>query len=305
MLGAFTPTKYLGSPNDTVCLTGYDQVSFVEGISSDLFIEYNTSVSFFFCSSYPSKFLTLDSSLKSDALAASSVEPIIVALETFMPESGIRLDTAALPNPFKGVSSDVFPDADQELLQLVDGGMDGEVTPYQPLLVKARGVDTIFAIDAVADNSENWATGLSLMATQERIKTFYADNYDFPTVPTTSDEFVSQGLTTRPTFFGCDIPANTSSAPLVIYVANGGAPLNEVAVTNTSTSQTQYPLSQVAAMLDQAFDIATQGMTNGTSEKDSEWAACLACAVTDRSRRDLGIARSGVCASCMSRYCYN
>ena len=44
ILGAFTPMKYLGSPNSSVCATGFDQLSFVEGISSDLFIEYNTSV---------------------------------------------------------------------------------------------------------------------------------------------------------------------------------------------------------------------------------------------------------------------
>ena len=44
-LGAFTPTKYLGSPNSSVCATGYDQLSFVQGISSNLFMMYNVSVS--------------------------------------------------------------------------------------------------------------------------------------------------------------------------------------------------------------------------------------------------------------------
>ena len=43
-LGAFTPTKYLGSPNSSVCVTGYDQLSFIEGVSSNLFTEYNVSV---------------------------------------------------------------------------------------------------------------------------------------------------------------------------------------------------------------------------------------------------------------------
>ena len=68
-----------------------------------------------------------------------------------------------MPNPFFGVSSATFPDADQKILTLVDGGLDGQVTPYQPLLVKARGVDTILAIDAVADTDENWAAGLSMI----------------------------------------------------------------------------------------------------------------------------------------------
>ncbi len=44
MLGAFTPTKFLGSPNKSVCATGFDQVSFIEGVSSDLFNEFNVSV---------------------------------------------------------------------------------------------------------------------------------------------------------------------------------------------------------------------------------------------------------------------
>ena len=101
--------------------------------------------------------------LQSSDVTASAIEPILAALEAYFPEDGLRLDTAALPNPVFGVASETFPDADKTILQLVDGGMDGEVTPYQPLLVKARGVDTIFAIDAVADDSENWALGLSMI----------------------------------------------------------------------------------------------------------------------------------------------
>ena len=45
-LGAFTPTKFLGSPNGSVCATGFDQLSFIEGVSSNLFNGFNTSVSF-------------------------------------------------------------------------------------------------------------------------------------------------------------------------------------------------------------------------------------------------------------------
>ena len=46
-LGAFTPTQFLGSPNGSVCATGFDQVSFIEGASSDLFNQFNASVSHF------------------------------------------------------------------------------------------------------------------------------------------------------------------------------------------------------------------------------------------------------------------
>ena len=88
--------------------------------------------------------------LQDAALAASPVGPIISALQQALPQTGIRLDSAAVPNPFFGVSSKTFVDSEQKILNLVDGGEDGEVTPFQPLLVKARGVDTIIAIDAVS-----------------------------------------------------------------------------------------------------------------------------------------------------------
>ena len=83
-------------------------------------------------------------------ISETAIGSIIEALEANFPETNIRLDSSAVPNPFFGVSSSTFPDSNQKILNLVDGGLDGEVTPYQPLLVKARGVDTIFAIDAVS-----------------------------------------------------------------------------------------------------------------------------------------------------------
>ena len=60
-----------------------------------------------------------------------------------------------------GVSSKMFVDSDQQLLNLVDGGEDGEGTPFQPLLVKARGVDTIIAIDAVRDSCQLYRQALT------------------------------------------------------------------------------------------------------------------------------------------------
>lgn len=88
----------------------------------------------------------------------------------------------------------------------------------------------------------------------------------------------------------------------MIYLANGGAPLGQVAVTNTSTFQDTFTPGQIQAMLDQTFDIATQGIPIGLS-KDPEWPVCLACAVVDRARARAGEARTGACASCLSRYC--
>ena len=143
-------------------------------------------------------------------------------------------------------------------------------------------------------------------STQARVKLF-PDAYAFPPVPETTDVYLSQNLTKRPTFFGCNSSAS-SGEPLVVYIANGGPPLGQAPLTNTSTEQIQYQNSEVEAMLNQLFDIATQGIPVATPqgpEKDPDWPACLACAVTDRARRAISAQRSGVCESCFARYCWS
>ena len=129
----------------------------------------------------------------------------------------------------------------------------------------------------------------------------FPDAYSFPPVPNSLAEFKAQNLTERPSFFGCDA---STDAPLVLYLANT-APLGEVAVTNTSTWQFVYQDSDIQAMIDQSFDIATQGIPVNGTQKDPEWPLCLACAVVDRARAKAGSERSGVCETCMSRYCWS
>ena len=110
----------------------------------------------------------------------------------------------------------------------------------------------------------------------------------------------------RPTFFGCNVPI-FSDAPLIIYIANGGPPLGQAPVTNTSTFQTAYPPEEVQAMLDQTYDIATQGIPvtgkNGQKQKDPLFPVCLACAVVDRQRAKSGTRRTGICQTCLNKYC--
>ncbi|KAH7910312.1 lysophospholipase catalytic domain-containing protein [Hygrophoropsis aurantiaca] len=281
-LSAFIQTKYLGTTNTSICITGYDQSSFVAGSSSELFNEYNLT-----------------------NILNSTLGPILSVIDSLLPQSDVELDVASWPNPFYGIAPDTFIDSNQKNLNLVDGGEDGEVIPLNPLLVKARDVDVIVAIDATSDVN-NFADGSSLIATQDRAM-LYPMAYSFPPVPTSMSEFTAQNLSTRPTFFGCDITAANASTPLLIYLANGGPPHNgEAPLTNTSTSQISYQPSEIQAMLDQVFIIATQGYPeNATETEDPEWPACLACAVVDRARSRAGEDRSGVCASCFDRYCWD
>ena len=86
-------------------------------------------------------------------MEASLIGPVIDAVNQTFPQTGIRLDSAVVPNTFKGIAPNTFLDSNETFLTLDDGGEDGEVVPIQPLLVKARGLDVIVAIDAVSFTS--------------------------------------------------------------------------------------------------------------------------------------------------------
>lgn len=85
-------------------------------------------------------------------MAQSPIGPAIQLLNATIPQSNVRLDVALYPNPFitDTVAGGKFIDKKENLLQLVDGAFNGEQLPLQPLLVKAREVDVILAIDAVS-----------------------------------------------------------------------------------------------------------------------------------------------------------
>ena len=85
------------------------------------------------------------------ALEASIVGPLIDLLAATFPNQDVRLDSAIIPNSFKGIMPGAFLDSNESFIALADGGFDGEVVPIQPLLVKPRNVDVIIAIDAVSE----------------------------------------------------------------------------------------------------------------------------------------------------------
>ncbi|KAJ3533636.1 hypothetical protein NM688_g7256 [Phlebia brevispora] len=281
ILAAFTPTKFLGSQNGE-CTTGFDQLAYIAGASSNIFNTFNISES---------------------VLEASPIGPLVAALNEAFPGQEVELDAAAVPNPFLGLERGTFLDSNQTMLTLVDGGSDGEISPLQPMLVKARGIDVIFVIDAPADTIENFTNGSSLISSRERAALF-PKSYSFPPIPNSPNTFVSEGLVKRPTFFGCNSRPQTDE-PLFIYIANGGAPLGQAPVTNISTMDTALTNSQIAAILEQVNDVATQGIPVHETQKDPEWPVCLACGVVDRAREKLGIPRTGVCAQCLERYCWS
>ncbi|KAF8555548.1 hypothetical protein OG21DRAFT_1568824 [Imleria badia] len=165
-----------------------------------------------------------------------------------------------------------------------------ENMPIQPLLVTARGVDTILAIDA------------------ERIDCYARSGHvTVISVLVPSCANVFYGMYRTEPYYRADLlwmQHDKQHHALVIYLANGGFPHHsETTVTNTATLQVSYSSSEIQAMLVQTFIIATQGFPAESSmTTDPEWPACLACTVVDRARKRAGEARSGVCVTCFARY---
>ncbi|KAJ6484319.1 lysophospholipase [Mycena vulgaris] len=284
VLAAHTPLKHLGTTNHSLCVTGFDEAMFISGTSSNLFNKHNIT------------------------LAQSTANLSILVNETYPQSPALRLDTSNYPNPFHGVAPETFADSGETILALVDGGEDAQVTPLQPMLVEDRNIDVIVAIDALSENPDNFALGGSLIATQERMQIFPHGLAAFPAVPTSLAGFAAENLTSRPTFFGCTPSSSSSSkapGPLLVYIANGAPPRDgSPPLTNTSLGQLTFTDDEMQGMLKQTFDVATQGAVVGGALEDKEWGACLACAVVDRARARENLARSGVCTTCFSRYCW-
>ncbi|KAH9814771.1 lysophospholipase catalytic domain-containing protein [Melampsora americana] len=295
-LASFIPTEYLGTrlrlgrSESNQCVQGFDQASYLSAISSDIFPSFNTSETFFFGQSPIHTIISLINT------TFSSLQP------------GISTDTASVPNPFLEVGSDTYLDKHSTELRLLDGGLDGAVTPYLPLLIPARKVDIIIGIDALSlvddgTDGPNYATGASLQATFARAQ-LVSGAYSFPQVPSTEEEY--EILRSHPTFFGCD----ETDSPLIVWIANS-APLDgSTGITNTSLDQTQYSTTQAEAFLGAASEIAYRGFPRSEDVEKGEfrdplWSVCLACAVVDRSRARQNISRDGLCRPCFERYCWS
>ncbi|KAI1209692.1 lysophospholipase catalytic domain-containing protein [Annulohypoxylon truncatum] len=282
----FAPMRYVGSnfsggsiPDNGHCVEGFDSYSYVMGTSSSLF----------------NAFLLQN-------LSSPDIPTVVTnALKDLLTDIGNDNDDIAAwnPNPFFGYNNDTNASADDEQLTLVDGGLDLQNIPLHPLIQPARGLDVIFAIDSSADTTTYFPNGTALRATYDRSKTDIANGTAFPAVPD-AETFINLELNKRPTFFGCNTSefANASHIPpLIVYVPN--APYTTS--SNVSTFDPSYSDEQRNSIIKNGFNVATMG--NGTV--DSEWTACVACAVLSRSLERTGTTVSATCQRCFSRYCWN
>lgn len=297
-LSAFTPTQFLGTSlqsgkpvQKNACVQGFDQLNFIMATSSSI------------------ANMVLSGGLPGIPL---HIGPLIKQFIQQLSLFGVNEPLSAhYPNPFRGVNGPTgFDRTNSDELYLVDGGENGENIPLNPLLAPARQIDVIMAADASSDSQASdphgsgWPNGASMINTWLRVyKTLPAGAANFPPVPLDPKVWYKQGLSTRPTFFGCNAPSKRGNGgyPLVIYLPN--TPTSQAGYfTNTSTYQMQYSKAQTSSFINSVFNSTT--MPRFGSTVDIEWSTCLSCALIDRSRNRLNVARSAACEKCFARYCY-
>ncbi|KAK6204442.1 phospholipase B [Scheffersomyces amazonensis] len=291
-LNSFVDIKYIGTnmsngvPVDSnKCVEGFDNAGFIMGTSSSLFNEF------------------LNTLVCDDCNSLNFIVKWLV--KKFLTNLSSNHEDVALykPNPFYdsefAESSNITTN---DTLYLIDGGLGGEVIPLSTLMTKERALDVIFAFDQNTDDSVSWPDGSSLINTYERQFSSQGESTICPYVPNV-DTFLSQNLTARPTFFGCDASNLTDLAkdgvipPLVIYVANRPYEF----YSNTSTFKLSYTDEEKKGMIQNGFDVVTRA--NGTG--DNEWRTCVACALVRREEERRGIKQSDQCQKCFERYCWD
>jgi lysophospholipase len=281
---AFAPLKFIGSnftngtvPSDGECLAGYDNAGFVMGTSSSLFNQAFLQIS-----------------------DVSDIPDFLVSAinDTLSNLSSDERDVALWPNPFYKYNPSEYVNSSDTELTLVDGGESLQNIPLHPLLLTARHVDVIFAVDGSADTKTNWPNGTSLVATYNQSQSGNPTNVSaLPKVPDVNT-FVNLGLNGRPTFFGC--PGNSSgsdASPLIVYLPNHPYSFD----SNTSTFDLEYSDFSRMDIIQNGYDVVTQG--NGTA--DPAWTKCVGCAILARSFERTNTDIPSECADCFSRYCWN
>ncbi|KAG0149574.1 hypothetical protein CROQUDRAFT_88911 [Cronartium quercuum f. sp. fusiforme G11] len=253
-LATFIETERLGSlPGSGHCVENFDNLGFLVAASSNIFRKYDNLVS---------------------ALLPKAYVSLFPRIETVL---------SLIPNPFLRLGTDEYLDKNTETLGLMDGSFGGENIPFAPLLVPAREVDVILAVDASDDTGTGWPDGSTLLATSKRSRLFPPRTYPFPNVTD-----ISSLSRTRPSFIGCTASVGT---PLIVYIPNA-PPVPTVPTVSLEVSR-----EEGVSVLDAAITLAITS--------DPLWGGCLACAVVDRTRARVGEKRLGFCATCFNRYCFD
>lgn len=290
-LNSFVDIVYLGTsldngmPNGS-CVTNYDNAGFVLGTSSSLFNQALVRV------------------LQGDLnWALKRVLEMILS-----PFSTSEEDIALYdPNPFYNSEyAGLDSMTSNSTLHLVDGGEDYQNIPLYPLIQTSRDVDIIFAYDNSADTNQ-WPNGSSLLFTYQRQFSAQGAGTPFPYVPDV-ETFLSEGLSSRPVFFGCDAfnmtelvdyhggDLNETDIPLVVYMPNS----QYLYEANTSTYKMEYDDDETLSMVKNGYEVSSRG----NYSDDRTWPTCVGCAIIRREQERSGEEQSEECKKCFQNYCW-
>jgi len=268
---ALVKTQYLGTrfsagKVSNKCYNGFDNIGWITGTSSAAFVNA------FNCA---------------QQLIGLNRNGIIDTITDFFDfdcddDDAIRFSGGGpMPNPFKGLSGVESQTSKPSKIYFGDGGLDNQNIPLFPLLIPARKVNVIVAIDTSADTEDNWPTGQSLAYSS---KFASSNNVPFPPVPSSSELKKNSAYRKKMTIFGC----YTSSAPTIVYLPNH----EESYESNLSTFKTEYSDKEANGVIQNGFDQWTVG----------DYPTCLACALISGGKSSNSL--PSACTTCFNKYCY-
>ncbi|KAG5355114.1 Lysophospholipase 3 [Yarrowia sp. B02] len=281
----FIDIQYLGTEMEDgkpvgQCTTNFDNAGFLMGVSSNVF---NQDLEVFGI----------------EGIFSILVEDVMKLLE-IINDANYRLGVVS-PNPF--YKQDDLP-SNQTIsrgLMVCDGGFDLETIPILPFLQPEREVDVVISMDPSLDSPEGWPTAECIRNTEKKSNWEFGEGV-FPQIPDNLT-FIDKNLSTRPTFFGCNIDSlktydnSDRYSPVVVYV-----PMHNITYeSNFSTGKLVYTKEESWGTVNNAYNM----MTRSNLTEDADWGKCLGCVSILRELQRLNETIPGDCQSCFDHYCYN
>ncbi|CAJ0546497.1 Ff.00g011240.m01.CDS01 [Fusarium sp. VM40] len=267
---AFAVSKYIGTSFSNgrptkKCITNYDQLSYVLGISSNVFAAACEPIT------------------ANNSADASLVQNFAALVSQPGSEVSIRQSFGLIPNPFQGRRKSPEVSA-LSTLELVDGGVGigYQGNPIWPFLYRSD-VDVIIVNENSADTKDNYPNGTQIVNTYKAAMA--AGLKRMPTIPS-SETFVAKKLNQKPVFFGC----NKADAATIIYIPN----FNYTFESGQPTAKIQYFRNETVGMIDNGVEVGNYG-------GKKNWPLCLACGIMKRT--DGKLPRG--CTACFKEYCFN
>lgn len=259
---SFSSTQFMGSQSvagmalsSSTCITGFDNMGFLLGASSNTFNYY--------CAVIPAanRFSGQLGEIWNDLIDMTGMVHGLSQFDEY----------AQIQGPFS-------PTTHLDSLFLVDGSQGGETLPLWPLLVEERNVSVIIAPDFSGNTADYLPDGSSLYQTFSRAQRMGFSK--MPKVPAPED-FVKAQLNQEPSFFGCEDPDKT----MIVYIPNRSYLLG----TNVPWWQLQIDGTLVRQMVENGNLVATMkgaedwpvcvgcAIYSKSSKKEKLPAACEAC----------------------------